>query len=267
MWAHPDPTSLSEEKTVKKSLLPLILIILLMVALLTGCGEKAGDTNTETAAQTEEQAAPAKNHNPNAWQGKVLETMDAGGYTYVHIDTGQEIVVAKSMPMKGFQSKTLDRTFDVIYFVAAIEDANHTHSEETAETGVSPKSTVPSGMGGMGGSSGHNTVDTADVKGVAKAAGGYTVEDIFTQSAQLGGQPVKVRGQVVKFTANIMGTNWAHIQDGTGAGPTGDLTVTTSDVVAVGDVVLVEGSLTLNKDFGAGYKYAAIIEGAKLTKE
>ena len=28
---------------------------------------------------------------------------------------------------------------------------------------------------------------------------------------------MKLRGQVVKFTPNIMGTNWVHIQDGTGA--------------------------------------------------
>jgi len=76
-----------------------------------------------------------------------------------------------------------------------------------------------------------------------------------------------VRGQVVKFTPNIMGTNWVHIQDGTGSGATADLTVTTSAVVATGDLVVVEGSLTVNKDFGAGYKYDAIIEGAKVTKE
>ena len=55
------------------------------------------------------------------------------------------------------------------------------------------------------------------------------------------GQTVKVRGQVVKFTPNIMGTNWVHIQDGTGSGETADLTVTTSAIVAAGDIVVVEG--------------------------
>ncbi len=64
-----------------------------------------------------------------------------------------------------------------------------------------------------------------------------------------------------------MGTNWVHIQDGSGSGPTADLTVTTSAVVAAGDMVTVEGNLTVNKDFGAGYKYDAIIEGATVTKE
>lgn len=265
---------------MKKSLLPLFLVILLMVFGLTACGEKAGDNQTDMPAQTSEQAMPAQSTNPNAWQGKVIETMDAGGYTYVHIDTGtekvwaagpitpvevgQEVMVGKGMPMTNFQSKALDRTFDVIYFVTAIESTDHTHSGEVAK----PEGGAMGGaMGGMGGGSDHNKVDKADVQGVAKVAGGYTVEEIFTQGAQLGGQTVKVRGQVVKFTPNIMGTNWAHIQDGTGSGSTGDLTVTSSDVVSVGDIVVAEGSLTLNKDFGAGYKYAAIIESAKLTKE
>ncbi len=38
---------------------------------------------------------------------------------------------------------------------------------------------------------------------------------------------MKVRGKVVKFTPQIMGKNWIHVQDGTGADGTKDLTVTT----------------------------------------
>jgi hypothetical protein len=54
-----------------------------------------------------------------------------------------------------------------------------------------------------------------------------------------------------------------HIQDGTQS----DLTVTTDTLVAKGDLVLVEGILSVNKDFGAGYVYPAIIEKATVTKE
>ena len=96
-----------------------------------------------------------------------------------------------------------------------------------------------------------------------KVSGGYTVAEVFAQASSLNGQTVKVRGRVTKFTANIMGTNWVHLQDST----EGDLTVTTSAVVATGDLVVVEGPLAANKDFGAGYKYAAIIEKASITKE
>ena len=35
----------------------------------------------------------------------------------------------------------------------------------------------------------------------------------------------------------------------------------------MGDVILVEGPLSVEKDFGAGYFYKAIIESAKVTTE
>ena len=38
-------------------------------------------------------------------------------------------------------------------------------------------------------------------------------------------------------------------------------------LLAPGDLVVVEGALTVDKDFGAGYVYDAIIEKAKVTKE
>lgn len=65
-------------------------------------------------------------------KGKVLETMDSGGYTYVQVDeNGQKLWVAvmqtkvkvgdtvefpDSPPMVNFQSKTLKRTFEKIIF-------------------------------------------------------------------------------------------------------------------------------------------------------
>ena len=43
-------------------------------------------------------------------------------------------------------------------------------------------------------------------------------------------------------------------------------TRTTSDSAAVGDVVVVKGTVRLDKDFGAGYAYPVIVEDAKITK-
>ena len=64
----------------------------------------------------------------------------------------------------------------------------------------------------------HTVAGDAGIEAVAKADGGYTVAEIHAQAEALSGKPVRVRGQVVKFTANIMGTNWIHLQDGTGEG-------------------------------------------------
>ena len=43
-----------------------------------------------------------------------------------------------------------------------------------------------------------------------------------------------------------------------------DLTITTTENIALGSIVAVEGVIALNKDFGAGYKYDIIMEEAKL---
>ncbi|HQQ78945.1 MAG TPA: hypothetical protein PLB01_16455 [Thermoanaerobaculia bacterium] len=105
---------------------------------------------------------------------------------------------------------------------------------------------------------------------VAKAEGpdGRTVAEVWADRAALKGKPVAVRGKVVKFNAGIMGTNWIHLRDGSGspAAKDNDLTVTTDAVVKVGDVVTASGAVTVDKDFGAGYAYAVILEGAKITK-
>lgn len=107
-----------------------------------------------------------------------------------------------------------------------------------------------------------------DLSGIAKAEGGQTVAEVFAQKDSLAGKPVTVRGKVVKVNAGIMGKNWLHVRDGSGAEGTNDLTVTTTGALPqVGDTVVVSGPVTLNKDFGAGYTYDVIVEDAAVTPE
>jgi hypothetical protein len=110
--------------------------------------------------------------------------------------------------------------------------------------------------------------ETVDLTGIAKADGGLTVAEVFEGKDQLAGQPVVVRGKVVKSNPGIMGKNWLHVRDGSGAEGTNDLTVTTAGAVPnVGDTVVVKGVLALNKDFGMGYQYDVIVEDAEVTVE
>ncbi len=96
-----------------------------------------------------------------------------------------------------------------------------------------------------------------------------TIAEIYAGKAELGDKAVTVRGIVVKFSPQIMGTNWLHIQDGSGnvEAKTNDLTVTSMAQVKVGDTVVASAPLTLNKDFGYGYKYDLIMEKAQVTVE
>lgn len=106
-----------------------------------------------------------------------------------------------------------------------------------------------------------------DFSKIVKPKGGKTVEEVYQEKDKLKGKRVTLRGKVVKYNEAIMGKNWLHLRDGTGKDPTDDLTVTTQAKAKVGDTVLVEGTVTLDKDFGAGYKYDVIIEDAKVKIE
>ena len=58
-----------------------------------------------------------------------------------------------------------------------------------------------------------------------------------------------------------------HLQDGTSDAGVYDLTITTQDEVKVGRIATFTGTITLDKDFGAGYSYEIIMEDAKQVKE
>ena len=71
---------------------------------------------------------------------------------------------------------------------------------------------------------------------------------------------MRVRGKVIKYIGNIYGKNWLHIQDSSSQK---NLLVITADK-SHADVVLVEGTVTLNKDNGIGHVYDVVLENARL---
>jgi hypothetical protein len=114
-----------------------------------------------------------------------------------------------------------------------------------------------------------NPAAQVDVTGIAKAEGGQTVAEVYAGKDALAGKSVAVRGKVVKVNTGIMGKNWLHVRDGSGADGTNDLTVTTKSATMpkVGDTVLVTGIVVLDKDFGMGYQYPVIVEDAEVKVE
>lgn len=228
-------------------------------------------------------------------QGTVLETVNAAGYTYMFVDSGTakqwvaipqtevevggKVTYADGMEMSNFHSKTLDKTFPSVIFSPGLAAAASTENQEAPQgnsfaAAVAQEQQTPAAptMPTMSGSSGGSTgavVPFTEIK-VAKASGenSYTVEELFEQAKDLNGKTVRLQGKVVKFSPNIMGRNWVHLQDGTGnpMNNSHDLVITTADTVTVEDVVTMEGVLTAEKDFGAGYKYDAIVENAKVIR-
>jgi hypothetical protein len=210
--------------------------------------------------------------------GTVAETMNSGGYTYARltgsggdtwmaapamltIKVGDPLVATVSMPMEKFRSRTLNREFELIYFVSSVSRNGETLTDD-------PNPPAGLSMAGSHGGSVPSSSAAPPVEPVAAAPGGQTVADVWTKRAALSGKTVTVRARVVKANYEIMGVNWYHLQDGTGTEQDGtnDLTITSDQQARVGDVVTISGTLVTDKDFGAGYTYTAIVEKASIRK-
>lgn len=204
----------------------------------------------------------------DALTGEVLEHIAASPYSYVRIRTskgdvwaavneariekGAQVTVSSPMLMKNFESTSLNRTFDEIYF------------------GSLATGGAAAGAGGDPHAGSASTAAPFDVT-VEKAAGAnaHTVAETWAQAAAIDGKTVTIRGKVVKVNEGVMGRNWIHLQDGSGdpAQGTNDLTVTSLDAASIGETVTVTGTVRTNKDFGSGYVYRVIVEDAKVAKK
>src|SRR5574337_509973 len=134
--------------------------------------------------------------------GKVVETMNSGGYTYICIEkdgkktwaavletkvtVGQEIALQPGYEMVNFTSKTLNRTFDKIIFSTG---------PVSTDSAVDTKSFHGKTMGSK------DTAVSPDEKiQVEKASGqdAYTVAELYKKRTELDKKTVAVRGKVVK---------------------------------------------------------------------
>jgi hypothetical protein len=238
------------------------LIALCLVTAQTGSAAKK-----ETAAKkpkTQEQ------QEPGVIGGKVVQTMNSGGYTYVEIENkGQKIWVAigetkikkgetvtfkPGAVMENFESKTLKRKFDRIIFSDGLASPQGAGAE-AKPTGSKDK-----------------VVATKEKIKVDKpaVANAYTIEELYKKKASLNHKTVTVKGKVVKVSPGIMQRNWVHIQDGTGDSAKGThnlvVTSTSETLPAKGDMITATGTFFNDKDFGSGYKYEAIVENATFSK-
>ncbi|WP_411279498.1 nucleotide-binding protein [Gemmatimonas sp.] len=207
--------------------------------------------------------------------GTVREQIPVDPYVYVRLATasgerwaavnqapltvGSSITVYNVLPMEQFASKTLNRTFERIYF-GALEPARGLISGSPASVGgPNASAALP------------ETPPAPDAKVGpivrARSADARTISELWTQKSHLAGATVTIRGVVVKYNAGVMGKNWIHLQDGSGdaARGTHDVAVTTLDTAAVGDTVTITGTVRTNRDVGAGYTFAVIVEEAKVT--
>lgn len=240
-----------------------LIVILFVLVGFSGCVKKNKVPTAQNLA------------NPAMHEVKVAEVIQTSNYTYLKVtDNGTENWVAvtrqeaavgetyyydQALEMKNFNSKELNRTFETIYFVQGL-------SKQPIAAAAAP----PAGMG-MGGdmAAKHTGKIVLEKKAgitIAPAAGSISIAQLWADKDKYSGKVIQIKGQVVKINEQVMGKNWIHIQDGSGDSGNFDLAVTTLDGMKMDDVVTFEGTITLNKDFGAGYFYEIIMEDAKLVK-
>jgi len=192
----------------------------------------------------------------------VNEVLDGSTYTYLNVtendaqkwiaiskrDTkvGEVLYYTDALEMQNFESKELGKTFELIYFVSSLGN------EPTMAS-----STMPA----------HGNVKDAteaEIDNIEPVKGGITIEELYKNKDDYSGKTVLIKGLVTKFNEGIMDRNWVHLQDGTKHMNAFDITITTDATVQVGDIATFKGTITLSKDFGAGYFYEIIMESATL---
>jgi hypothetical protein len=204
---------------------------------------------------------------PNVHKITAAEVIQGSNYTYVRassdgddywlavekadIKEGETYYWSQGAEMQEFTSKELKRTFRTIWFIQDLTDKPIKKQDKMPKlTSMAGKQEAPEKPG---------------IK-VPAVVGGMTIADMYKNEGSLAGKKVKVSGEVIRFSKEIMKKNWVHLQDGTKENGKYDLTITTLDSVKVGDIVVFEGTMAVKKDVGAGYFYELLLEDAKLVK-
>lgn len=208
---------------------------------------------------------PSKQNNDlpaGVQEGTVAEVLQTNNYTYLNVGsnnnelwlagpkteaaTGDIFYFTESMKMKDFQSKELNRNFDQIIFVSKLSK-NLDDFKQTTPNKNKHEANIKT--------------NKQDIN-IQKVDGNVTIADLYANKSTFENKTIIVKGVVTKYNAGIMGKNWIHLQDGTENDGKFDLAITTLAQSKVGDTLTLEGKISLNKDFGYGYKYDILLEDA-----
>lgn len=215
------------------------LVLAAVLVIMTGCASPSGDGLVTAKVKTVEQVGnytylEVKAKGPAYWVA--LPTTE--------IAVGSVISYRGGMIMENFESKELNRTFDKVLFLEGLDGGN------------------PSGMDMMSESSQGSKVDVEKLNTKVAVEGSTSIGEIFADPGQFDGKTVIVSGEVAKYNPAIMERNWIHVQDGSEFEGKYDLTVTSIESFEVGQVVTLQGTVALNRDFGYGYSYEVLLENA-----
>jgi len=203
---------------------------------------------------------------------KILQTKDAGGYTYIKVDEkgdifwaaimktpvkiGETITIKEQVWMKNFKSKTLDKTFDKILFAQLdkkdLMSAKNIHNihgnmiKKKQNTQIRPNPKFNEGV--------IISKDTP-IK--------VDISEIYKNKDKYKNKNVQIIGDVLQVSNKVMGNTWVKIYNGTNA-----IIFRSSnedEKVSIADKVEVIGTINTDVDYGYGFKYEIIGVDGKFT--
>ena len=192
---------------------------------------------------------------------EVISFLQADKYTYMEVEeddatfwvavskmsvsVGDKFFYAGGLLKRDFYSREFDRNFETLYLVSRITPAPGNSSSTSGEKSKAE-------------------VERVEIDVPSDAV---SLSALFANKQDYNGKTIKVKGQCIKINNQIMDRNWVHVEDGSELdGEKIDLTITTMEMVPLGAVVVFEGVINLNKDFGAGYRYDIIMEDASVVR-
>jgi hypothetical protein len=220
------------------------------------------------------------------------------------VKVGDHVTVIGSMEMKNFDSPTLKRNFPAIWFgtLGATKPGDGAAAAPAAPAdpaaGTDPAAALPPAAAPAAGAApaapaagtdpaaapapvagdpavvaptpipvGAPAAEATAKEVVAPAAGVIACSALRKDRVAQGGKTVTIRGKVTKYNEGILGKNWLHVVDGSATDGSDDIAVVTLGTATVGTTVSVTGTVAVDKDYGAGYKYDVLVDDATVKAE
>ena len=263
---------------LKSKLAHLITIVLLIVSACNNTTSSISSTTDKNDSKNDPelftnnflaQSKTKANQSPNndLHTVRVNEILETSKYIYLNVNENdehfwiatlkKEIIVGETYFYKGgllktnFESKELNKKFELIYLVSNLVPEKHGNNSDiinnsNSNTELSKKNQDASN---------NNKIEVK---------GSIAIAELIKNHKKYEGKTIQISGKCVKINPNIMGINWIHIKDGTKDDY--DLVITSDVFIKEGSIVTMKAVVTLNKDFGAGYKYDLILEEGIIVK-
>lgn len=237
--------------------------------------EQEGETTESNSIFTPDpstQVVPNPTNNVSTELHKVVveEVLPTARYVYLRVKEGEEtlwLATRKAEINKGevyfyrggllktnFESKEYNRIFEEIYLVSNLVSEDHSkHVAASASPNHTEKKEVVV----------REDIPTHTEKNIVHR-GTIKISDLVSDPKKYEGHTVQLSGRCVKVNPNIMNRNWIHLQDG--SKDDFDMVITSNTFVPEGKLITIRALVSLNRDFGAGYKYDLILENGTLVQ-